>query len=78
MGPGGFPRGLENLGHDHVVLERGQRIRLARPADDGEQVRDRVLFVGRARLGRDGVLRIGAGSARAAVAALATASARSA
>ena len=51
MGPGRLARGLENLGHDHVVLERRQRIRLSRPADDGDQVRDRIVFVRRPRPG---------------------------
>ena len=45
-GPRRLARRLEDLRHDQVVLERRQRVGLARAAHDRDQMGDRVLLVG--------------------------------
>src|SRR3989442_3239482 len=58
MGARRFPRRLENLGHDQIVVERRQPVGCALVPYDRNQMGDRIALVGRSRLGRHGVVRL--------------------
>src|SRR5439155_20816130 len=58
MGPRRFPRRLEDLGHDHIIVERRQRVGYARVAGHRNQMGNRIALVGRSRFGRHGVFRL--------------------
>src|SRR2546422_5694956 len=55
MGARRFPRRLEDLGHDQIVVERRQPVGCALVAHHRNQMGDRIALVGRSRLGRHGV-----------------------
>src|SRR5437899_12676379 len=58
MGARRFPRGLEDLGHDQIVVERRQPVGCAPVAYDRNQMGDRIALAGLSRLGRYGVFRV--------------------